>query len=588
MVELEALRRVGGGERQGARRGGAARPGGRGRRRPRRRGRRRARCAPPRRSRRPRSRRRSRWAPGRGRRAVGSGVGRRGTRAAGARADARRTRAATGSGDGDEAAAATRPSTRGSSSGSGTPSARNAIPPARQAATAGSSSRRVRARTARLVPSRGQAASSRGSGSVGRRGGEDEPAARVGARPDRLGEPLPVVLDQADRALDDGRRAAVVDGEVDAPQAGQVGGQAQHPAHVGEAPAVDRLVVVADEEDPVRRRRQQQGEPQLAAVDVLDLVDQQVGAARAPAREQRRVGLEQPQRARRRGRRSRARRPRRARARRRRRPARRARASGSAATSSAVTPTSSLSREKASSRRRRAARVGVGRRSRAGPVSRSRSGSTARPASRRISRPRAWKVRTRTAPGARPSGSSAGATPLAQLLGGALVEGDRRDRRRVGPASRRARRRGRRGSSSCRSPPARCTGPARAARWPPLAGRARAGRAARRRRRAGQGEGRGDVPQATRRHCPDVGATSPPLNRRSQEPSGSTNGTFGRGPVARDGATVATCSCVRSAERERVGGVPARALASDRCTRVVRVILAGGAQCGSTDVPRSC
>ena len=119
---------------------------------------------------------------------------------------------------------------------------------------------------------------------VGRVGGQDEPPAGVGSRPDRLGEPLAVVGDEAHRALDDRYRAAVVDGQVHPPQAWQRCAKVEHPPDVGQPPAVDRLVVVADEEDPVRRRREQEGEPQLGAVDVLDLVDEQVGTGRATAR----------------------------------------------------------------------------------------------------------------------------------------------------------------------------------------------------------------------------------------------------------------------------------------------------------------
>ena len=65
-----------------------------------------------------------------------------------------------------------------------------------------------------------------------------------------------------------------------------------------------------------------------------------------------------------------------------------------------------------------------------------------------------------------------------------LVEGDRPDRVRAASRSRSARPRGRPASSSCRSPPGRCTTTVRAARSPRRAGRAPAGRAARRRRDA--------------------------------------------------------------------------------------------------------
>ena len=77
--------------------------------------------------------------------------------------------------------------------------------------------------------------------------------------------------------------------QVDTSQPGQHGGETEDAAHVGEPPAVDALVVVADEEDAVRRRRKQQGEPELRPIDVLDLVDEQLAAAPAPAGEERLV-----------------------------------------------------------------------------------------------------------------------------------------------------------------------------------------------------------------------------------------------------------------------------------------------------------
>ena len=81
-------------------------------------------------------------------------------------------------------------------------------------------------------------------------------------------------------------------------------------------------------------------------------------------------------------------------------------AAGSAATSAALTPRSSLSREKAVSSRPDSAAVVPGHSS-AMIAARSTSGSTARPASRRISRPSAWNVRTRTVRGPTPSGATA-------------------------------------------------------------------------------------------------------------------------------------------------------------------------------------
>ena len=81
-------------------------------------------------------------------------------------------------------------------------------------------------------------------------------------------------------------------------------------------------------------------------------------------------------------------------------------ASGSAATSAADTPSSTLRRETTVSSRRSAASSAHGATA-ARRAGRSAIGSTVTPASLRISRPSAWKVRTRTAPGATPSGATA-------------------------------------------------------------------------------------------------------------------------------------------------------------------------------------
>ena len=69
-------------------------------------------------------------------------------------------------------------------------------------------------------------------------------------------------------------------------EARQLDGETEDPTDVGQAPAVDRLIVVADEEDPVRRRCQRERKLELHLVDILDFVDQKVGAVTAPAREQ--------------------------------------------------------------------------------------------------------------------------------------------------------------------------------------------------------------------------------------------------------------------------------------------------------------
>ena len=86
------------------------------------------------------------------------------------------------------------------------------------------------------------------------------------------------MLDQPDGPFDDRPRASVVDLEVHPTEAGQSVVEGQDPPDVGQPPAVDRLVVVADEEDPVGRRRQQERQPELRPIDVLDLVDEQLAA----------------------------------------------------------------------------------------------------------------------------------------------------------------------------------------------------------------------------------------------------------------------------------------------------------------------
>ncbi len=97
---------------------------------------------------------------------------------------------------------------------------------------------------------------------------------------------------EADRALDDLAGTPVVDLEVDSAKARQDRIQAEDPADIGQPPAIDGLVVVADQEDAVGRRGQQQGESKLGTVDVLDLIDQQFATACAPAGQQPVVPLE--------------------------------------------------------------------------------------------------------------------------------------------------------------------------------------------------------------------------------------------------------------------------------------------------------
>ncbi|HEX7472874.1 MAG TPA: hypothetical protein VF323_07310, partial [Candidatus Limnocylindrales bacterium] len=114
---------------------------------------------------------------------------------------------------------------------------------------------------------------------------ECQPARRARPCPDGLGEPLAVAFHEANRVGHDRSRATVVRDEVHAPESGQRARELEDAPYVGQPPAVDRLVVVPHEEDPVGRCGEQEGEAELAAIDVLDLVDEQVRARDAPAGE---------------------------------------------------------------------------------------------------------------------------------------------------------------------------------------------------------------------------------------------------------------------------------------------------------------
>ena len=112
--------------------------------------------------------------------------------------------------------------------------------------------------------------------------GEHEPAGGAGPRHDLLREPLGIAGDQADCTRDDRARAAVIGDEVDPPQARQRVGHRQDAPDIGQSPAVDRLVVVTDQEDAMGRRGQPEGQLELAPIDILDLVHEQVAADRPP------------------------------------------------------------------------------------------------------------------------------------------------------------------------------------------------------------------------------------------------------------------------------------------------------------------
>ncbi len=305
------------------------------------------------------------------------------------------------------------PSSRGSSRGRMRRSARKGIPRSSATAAAGRSSRFVRARIARVAASPSVSEDVRPGrqhvpdpvvvvGCVGR-----EDSRPDGARPseDPLGEPLLVPLDHPDGSLDDRRRAAEVRDQVVPSKTRQPFGDRKDAPDIGQPPAVDRLVVVADQEDPVLGGGQQAGRaragtgrrpgPRRPAAH---------GTSERHAPEMVRLGLEDGQRAghevvevepaalrqrpARRRRRSRARGP----------------ASGSASTSAAVTRCSSLRVENSVSRRRRSAGSAPGtiRRSSA---SRSRSGST-EPTRRAAGSPdrRHGRSGSEPSPGPRPAG----------------------------------------------------------------------------------------------------------------------------------------------------------------------------------------
>ena len=123
--------------------------------------------------------------------------------------------------------------------------------------------------------------------------------------PDRLREALAVDRDHACRRLDHRGRASVVRREHHAPRRRVVVREAEDSADVGEAPRVDRLVVVADDEEVVLRRRQHPDEAELGGVDVLELVDADVREARPASDGGRRDRSRAGHRRARRGRRSR-------------------------------------------------------------------------------------------------------------------------------------------------------------------------------------------------------------------------------------------------------------------------------------------
>ncbi len=98
--------------------------------------------------------------------------------------------------------------------------------------------------------------------------------------------------DQVRGGGQDMRRRAVVALQPDDGGAGKILLEAQDVADLGAAPAVDRLVVVADAADVLRALRQQPQPEILRHVGVLVLVDQDVAEAAVVLRQH--VGMVLP------------------------------------------------------------------------------------------------------------------------------------------------------------------------------------------------------------------------------------------------------------------------------------------------------
>ena len=103
--------------------------------------------------------------------------------------------------------------------------------------------------------------------------------ARLAVGPERLAEPALVVGDEPRRRAENMPRRAVVALEPDDLGAGEVGLEAEDVVHLCAAPAIDRLVVVADAADIAAPLREQAQPEILRDVRVLILVDQHVAEA---------------------------------------------------------------------------------------------------------------------------------------------------------------------------------------------------------------------------------------------------------------------------------------------------------------------
>ena len=118
---------------------------------------------------------------------------------------------------------------------------------------------------------------------------------------------LGVVADDAVGGGDDPAGRAVVEFEVDPLGVGEILFEVEDVADVGLAPAVDRLIRIADDEQVAVLRREGGDQDVLDAVGVLILVDQDVRVALLIALQQGGRLVEEPDRQDRAGRRSRPR-----------------------------------------------------------------------------------------------------------------------------------------------------------------------------------------------------------------------------------------------------------------------------------------
>ncbi len=116
-----------------------------------------------------------------------------------------------------------------------------------------------------------------------------------GAGPERLAEAAAIVRDDPGRGSEDLRRRAVILLQPHDQRAREIALEPQDVADLGAAPAVDRLVVVADAAQIAVMLRQQPQPQILRDIGVLVLVDQQIAKAPLIGREDLGVGAEQRQ-----------------------------------------------------------------------------------------------------------------------------------------------------------------------------------------------------------------------------------------------------------------------------------------------------